>query len=92
VEIIRDGPVSPHRQIADSFRERIYRGEFHAHQRLPSETDIVNDTGTARTTVRRAMRLLRDEGLVYTVQARGTFVEPEAVAHLADGAPADRDE
>jgi DNA-binding GntR family transcriptional regulator len=27
-----------------------------------------------RVTVRKAVALLRDEGLVYTIQARGTFV------------------
>jgi GntR family transcriptional regulator len=94
VEIIRDAPVPPYRQIAASFSDRIKAGEFRADQRLPSETDIVNDTGTARTTVRRAMKLLREECLVYTIQAGGTFVKPEAVAHLADrdGPSAGRDE
>jgi GntR family transcriptional regulator len=34
----------------------------------------VQELGVAETTVRRALAVLRDEGLVYTVPSRGTFV------------------
>jgi GntR family transcriptional regulator len=74
VEIIYDGPVPPHRQIAAWLRRRIESGEFAPDQRLPGEADIVQEWGVARTTARRAVAVLRDEGLVYTIQARGTFV------------------
>jgi GntR family transcriptional regulator len=77
VEIIYDGPVPPHRQIAAWLRDRIGAGEFGPDQRLPAESDIVQELGVARTTARRAVAVLRDEGLVYTVQARGTFVRTD---------------
>jgi GntR family transcriptional regulator len=74
VEIVYDGPVAPYRQIADWLRGRIEAGEFRADQRIPSETDLVQELGVARVTARKAVAVLREEGLVYTVHARGTFV------------------
>ena len=41
---------------------------------LPSEKDLVGLFGVARDTTRRAIALLRDEGLVVTVPQRGTYV------------------
>jgi DNA-binding GntR family transcriptional regulator len=84
VEIIKDGPVPPYRQIAAWLRDRIIAGEFASDQRLPGETDIVNEFGVARTTARRVFRVLRDEGWAYTVQARGTFVSPDRPTPPAD--------
>ena len=41
---------------------------------LPSESYLQQTHGVARGTVRRAIRTLVDEGLVYTITARGTFI------------------
>lgn len=74
MEIVYGGPVPPSQQIADWLAGRIAAGEFRADDPLPSEVTLVQELGVARTTVRRAVKLLREQGLVYTVQARGTFV------------------
>jgi len=55
-------------------RERIISGEITSV--LPSLTDLTQETGLAPNTIRRAIKILRDEGLVYTVPGRGTFVRP----------------
>jgi GntR family transcriptional regulator len=85
VEIIYDGPVPPHKQIAAWLRTRIESGEFSPNQRVPAETAIVQEWGVARTTARRAVAVLRDEGLVYTIQARGTFVSAERQERSPEG-------
>jgi GntR family transcriptional regulator len=74
VEIIYGGPLYPMEQIANWLRDRIRDGEFGTDQAIPAESAIVQETGAARTTVRRAIKILRDEGWVYTLSARGTFV------------------
>lgn len=74
MEIIYDGPRSPSRQIADWLISRIRSGEFATDARIPSESRLVQELGVARETARRGVKLLRDEGWVYTVPARGTFV------------------
>jgi GntR family transcriptional regulator len=74
LEINYAGPVAPHRQIAAWLKARIEAGEWGPDQRLPSETDIVQETGVARSTARRAIALLRTEGIIYTVPGRGSFI------------------
>lgn len=42
--------------------------------RLPGERDLADDHGVSIGTVRRATALLRDQGLVVTLPAKGTYV------------------
>lgn len=55
-------------------RERILSGEITV---LPSLTDLTEETGLAPNTIRRAIKVLIDEGLAYTVPGRGTFARPQ---------------
>jgi GntR family transcriptional regulator len=72
------GAMPPYRQIAAWLRSRIEAGEFRpGEDPLPSEKDLVNLFGVARDTARRAVEVLRDEGLVETIPQRGTYVLPK---------------
>lgn len=42
--------------------------------RIPTESELVETYEVARSTAQRAIAALREEGLVYTVPARGTYV------------------
>ena len=65
----------PYRQIAAWLRARIEAGEFRPGiDPLPSEKEIQELFEVARDTARRAVAVLRDEGLVVTVPQRGTYV------------------
>jgi DNA-binding GntR family transcriptional regulator len=66
-----------HRQIADVLRARITSGKLAPRNPIPSESQLTQEFGVARDTVRKAVQVLRDEGLVHTVMGMGTFV----VAH-----------
>jgi GntR family transcriptional regulator len=63
-------------QVAAILRARIQSGELARLDPLPSEKTLQQEYGVGRDTARRAIEMLRDEGLVFTVQARGTFVGP----------------
>ena len=67
-------PKPPYRQIADILRGRILSGQYPPNMRIPTESELVETFEVARTTARRAVGALRDEGLVYTVPQRGTYV------------------
>lgn len=73
-EIDPEGLVTPYRQLAEILRARIARGDWAPGRRIASETDLVQQYGLARTTVRRSIALLREEGVVVVVPQRGTFV------------------
>ena len=61
-------------QLAAIIRTRIEDGTYPARSRIPSITEIVGETGLAIGTVRKAIRVLVDEGLVVAVPGHGTFV------------------
>jgi DNA-binding GntR family transcriptional regulator len=71
-----DGDTHLYLQIAGIIRQRITEANLPPGHVVPSETDIRSEFGVARTTARRAVQMLRDEGIVYTVQGEGTFVGP----------------
>jgi GntR family transcriptional regulator len=73
LEIDYEAPVPPHRQIAEWIKHAIDTGELLPDRPIPSEKTIMDLTGVARTTARRAIAALRDEGIVYTVMGRGSY-------------------
>jgi DNA-binding GntR family transcriptional regulator len=71
-----DGPTPVYVQIADIIQQRIEAGQLQLNRPIPSELALQQEFGVARGTARRAVELLRDRGLVFTVPQRGTFVAP----------------
>ena len=63
-----------YRAIADELRRRVEAGEFGAGRLLPSEAELSGAYRASRITVRKALELLRDEGLVDARQGFGWFV------------------
>jgi GntR family transcriptional regulator len=61
-------------QLAAILRDQIQSGGLGKDDPLPSESYLQQQHGVSRVTVRKAVSVLRDEGAVYTIQARGTFV------------------
>jgi GntR family transcriptional regulator len=74
LDLYADEPL--YRQLAAILRKRISSGELQRLDPLPSEATLTQEHGISRDTARRAVALLRDEGLVFTVAQRGTFVGP----------------
>lgn len=68
-------PEPPYRQLAAILRGQIQRGELAG--RLPSEKSLMQEYGLALGTVRKAVKLLRDEGLITTTPGWGSHVVPE---------------
>jgi GntR family transcriptional regulator len=66
------GPDFAYVQVANNIAVRIEAGEI--THKLPSERDLAEEYGVAYQTVRHAMKLLRERGLIITRQGRGTFV------------------
>jgi DNA-binding GntR family transcriptional regulator len=69
-------PTPLYVQVADAVAARIKAGELKPGQPIPSEKTLQQDYGVARGTVRQAVAVLRDRGLVITVPQRGTYVKP----------------
>jgi GntR family transcriptional regulator len=67
-----------YQQIADRLRDQISRGTLAPEDRLPSEPDLVRQYDASRNTVRLALALLTNQGLVVPRQGLGTFVAAPA--------------
>ncbi len=60
--------------IAAELRGRVAEGEFAAGRLLPSESKLAEHYAASRITIRRALEVLREEGLVDARQGFGWFV------------------
>jgi GntR family transcriptional regulator len=78
----RDQRVVPlYYQAQHTISQRISRGEYAAGSQLPSESELSRELGVSRVTVREALRVLAQEGLLVKVQGKGTFVSTNAAVH-----------
>jgi len=70
----RESSVPLYAQLGDILRERISSGEWKVDQMIPSENDLARMYGISRVTVRSVVNELANDGLLYRVQGKGTFV------------------
>lgn len=63
-----------HEQVAADIRVRILSGEFAPGSPLPSTPRLVEQYGAANPTIQKALRALKDEGILYSQQGKGVFV------------------
>ena len=61
-------------QVIAELQRRIESGEYPPGSLMPSEHQLSAEFGTARPTVVRALRVLRQEGWIETQQGKGSFV------------------
>jgi GntR family transcriptional regulator len=79
--------LPPYRKIADELRALILSGELRAGEKLKSENELKDQYATTRVTVRKALALLKADGLLISEQGRGVFVRPRPnVQMLTTGA------
>ena len=85
VKIDRDEPVELYEQVAAEIRRAIADGEAKPGERLPPARDLAAVLGVNTNTVLRALRALRDEGLLEFRRGRGITVAgtPERGAVVA---------
>ena len=53
-------------------------GEFSKNDRLPSEPDLARDLGVSRTTLRQALTLLQEDGLIKIIRGKGNFITKDS--------------
>ena len=65
-----------HLQLAALLRSMIESAEIPPDRPLPSVKSMMQTYGVAQGTAERAVRILKDEGLVRTVIGKGVYVRP----------------
>jgi GntR family transcriptional regulator len=74
VKVDREDSVDLHEQVAGEIRRAIAEGEAKPGERLPPARDLAAVLGVNTNTVLRALRTLRDEGLLEFRRGRGITV------------------
>lgn len=79
----RRGGVPLYYRVMRFLRESIVSGEAVAGERLPTEAALMERFGVSRVVVRQALGILEDDGLIYRVRGKGTFVSLDADSEAA---------
>lgn len=63
-----------YRQVADRIRADIKNGIYKVDEKIPTELELIEKYDVSRITIRQAIDLLSDEGILMRRQGKGTFV------------------
>lgn len=72
--VTRLGRAPMYQQIAEALRQQIGDGTLAAGSQLPTEAELTESYGVSRATVRQALSMLVNEGLIVSARPRGHFV------------------
>ncbi|MBM7616552.1 GntR family trehalose operon transcriptional repressor [Weissella uvarum] len=74
--------MEKYREIYSDLKQRLDAGEFEAGKLLPSDHKLMRDYHVARETVRKAMKLLAEEGYVQRLRGKGTIAIDQKQFHF----------
>ena len=60
--------------IYDNIKNDIVKGIYKPGEKLPSENEFCKEYGVSRGTVRKALEMLAEEGLVNSLHGKGVYV------------------
>ena len=66
--------IARYHQLAARFRHQIETGEWEVGSQIPTVVELAQSYEVARETVRQALGMLADEGIIKRFRAKGTFV------------------
>ncbi|HEY7274334.1 MAG TPA: GntR family transcriptional regulator [Trebonia sp.] len=73
----KHGPVPRYRQLAEWIAAAVKSGDLAPGTPLPSEAQLADYAGVSVDTVRQALSVLREQGVIVTSQGIGSFVAEE---------------
>lgn len=63
-----------YQQIKDNIRQLVVSRAINEHEKLPSVREMASTLAINPNTIQRAYRELENEGYIYTIPGKGTFV------------------
>jgi GntR family transcriptional regulator len=80
--INRQSKLPLYQQLYEVLRGNITRGEWKPGDLIPAESELIEQYGVSRITVRQVFDMLVREGLIYRQRGRGSFVAHPAVEQV----------
>ncbi|MDT3392528.1 MAG: GntR family transcriptional regulator [Bacillota bacterium] len=65
-----------YQRIIKDLTRRIFAGEFAAEMRLPDERHLSEEYAVSRSSIKRALAMLANDGVVFKKRGSGTFINP----------------
>ncbi|WP_119325634.1 UTRA domain-containing protein [Companilactobacillus musae] len=62
------------KSIYQELKQRVVNGKYNIKMRLPTEESLIDEFHVSRYAIRKAIKQLSDEGLVYSVKGKGVVV------------------
>ncbi|WP_431803739.1 phosphonate metabolism transcriptional regulator PhnF [Halobacillus andaensis] len=81
----KKSPLPMYYQIEEDLKQRITNQEFKTSDMIPSERELSETFEVSRMTVRQAITNLVNEGVLYRVKGKGTFVAEEKIEQPLQG-------
>ncbi len=81
---MKDKAIPKYLQLKQEILSWIHSGRLKAEDQMPSENDIASQFQLSRQTVRQALGELENEGWLYRVQGKGTFVSEPRPREIQD--------
>ncbi len=79
VQLDRDSFVPLYHQLYEALRNQLDTGVFQPGDRMPTEAEFCELYGVSQITIRQALNMLVDAGLIYRRKGKGTFVSKPAI-------------
>lgn len=79
--MIRDDKSLKYVQLQNTLRAEILQGKYLNGDKMPSEPQLMRQYHVTRTTIRKALENLVQEGLLHKEHGRGTFVDLRPINH-----------
>jgi len=79
--INRESPIPLYYQLKEIIKNRIESNELMPDDMLESEEEICKKYILSRNTVRNAISELKNEGFIYKIQGKGTFIKSPKISH-----------
>ena len=80
--INRQSKLPLYQQLYEMLRGNIMRGEWKPGDLIPAESELIEQYGVSRITVRQVLDMLVQEGLIYRQRGRGSFVAHPTVEQV----------
>ncbi len=72
-DLSQQSPIPKYKRLAKNLEEK-FISPGAAHDILPTERELQKNYGVSRDTVRRALALLAQRGLIYNIQGSGSYI------------------
>lgn len=84
ITIDKDSPIPIYHQLSNGIISLIHNNDLAPNDRLPSENELSQLFSISPMTVRQAMTDLVNDGYIYRIRGRGTYVAPRFLEHTLE--------